>query len=114
MYAKTRLGADQIDGSLALSPRGRRIAYLVLGLVLAAGAGVGIWSAVASDPFGTSANGCVSLTVASSTGAGELHYCGAQAKAFCRGSFAKSDPVSLAARAQCDRAGLTRAKVGAG
>jgi hypothetical protein len=114
MYAKTRLGADQIDGSLALTPRGKRIAYTVVALVLAAGAGIGIWSAVASDPFGTSANGCVSLTMASSTGAGELHYCGAQARAFCRDSFAKSDAVSLAARPQCDRAGLTKAKVDAG
>jgi hypothetical protein len=113
-YSKTRLGADQIDGSVALSPRGKRIVYLVVAVVLAAGLAVGIWSAVSSDPYGTSANGCVSLTVASSTGAGELHYCGAQAKAFCRGSFAKSDPVSVKAQAQCDLAGLTKAKVDAG
>jgi hypothetical protein len=114
MYSKTRLGADQIEGSLSLTPRGKRIVYLIVAIVVAAGVAIGIWSAVSSDPYGTSANGCVSLTVASSTGAGSLHYCGAQAKAFCRTSFAKSDPVSLAARPQCDLAGLTKAKVDAG
>ena len=114
MYSKTRLGSDQIEGSVSLSPRGKRIAYLIVAVVIAAGAAIGIWSAVSSDSYGTSANGCVSLTVPSSTGAGSLHYCGAQAKAFCRSSFAKSDPVSLAARSQCDLAGLTKAKVAAG
>jgi hypothetical protein len=114
MYSKTRLGSDQIEGALSLSPRGKRIAYLIVAAVLAAGLAVGIWSAVSSDPYGTSANGCVSLTVASSTGAGSLHYCGAQAKAFCKSSFADSDPLSLAARPQCDLAGLTKAKVDAG
>jgi hypothetical protein len=112
MYSKTRLGSDQIDGSLSLSPRGKRIVYLIVAAVVVAGAAIGIWSAVSSDSYGSSANGCVSLTVPSSTGAGSLHYCGAQAKAFCRNSFAKSDPVSLAARTQCDLAGLTEAKVG--
>jgi hypothetical protein len=111
MYSKTRLGSDQIEGALSLSPRGKRIAYLIVAVAVAVGVAIGVWSAVSSDPYGTSANGCVSLTVASSTGAGSLHYCGAQAKAFCRSSFAKSDPVSLAARPQCDLAGLTKAKV---
>ncbi len=113
MYSKTRLGSDQIEGAVSLSPRGKRIVYLIVAVVIAAGAALGIWSAVSSDPYGTSANGCVSLTLPSSTGAGSLHYCGSQAKAFCRASFAKSDPVSLAARPQCDLAGLTKAKVGA-
>ena len=111
MYSKTRLGSDQIDGALSLTPRGKRIAYLVVALVVAAGVAIGVWSSVSHDSYATSANGCVSLTLASSTGAGSLHYCGAQAKAFCRSSFAKSDPVSLAARTQCDLAGLTKAKL---
>lgn len=113
MYSKTRLGSDQIEGALSLSPRGKRIVYLILAAVLAAGLAIGIWSAVSSDPYGTSANGCVSLTVAGSTGAVETHFCGAQAKAFCKSSFAKSDAVSVAAQRQCDLAGLTKAKVDA-
>ena len=113
MYSKTRLGCAQIEGALSLSPRGKRNVYLIVGVVLAAGLAIGIWSAVSSDSYGTSANGCVSLTLPSTTGAGTLHYCGAQARAFCRNSFAQSDPVSLAARPQCDLAGLTKAKVAA-
>lgn len=111
MYSKTRLGSDQIEGALSLSARGKRVVYLIVAVVLAAGLAIGIWSAVSSDPYGTSANGCVSLTLPSTTGAGTLHYCGAQAKAFCRNSFAKADPVSLAARPQCNLAGLTKAAV---
>jgi hypothetical protein len=111
MYSKTRLGTDQIEGALSLTPRGKRIVYLIVVVLVAAGVAIGVWSAVSHDDYATSANGCVSLTVASSTGAGSLHYCGAQAQAFCRASFAKSDPVSLAARTQCDLAGLTEAKV---
>ena len=67
MYSKTRLGSDQIEGERKLTPRGKRIVYLVLGLVVAACAAVGIWSAVSSDPLATSANGCVSVNIA------ELH-----------------------------------------
>jgi len=111
MYSKTRLGSDQIEGALSLTPRGKRIAYVIVALVVAAGVAIGVWSSVSHDAYGTSANGCVSLTLPSSTGAGSLHYCGAQAKAFCRNSFAQSDPVSLAARTQCDLAGLTKAKL---
>lgn len=113
MYSKTRLGTDQIEGARSLTPRGRRIVYLLVAIVVAAGAAIAVWSAVSSDPAETSANGCVSVTVSSTTGGGILHYCGEQAKTFCRGSFAKSDAVSLLARPQCDLAGLTKAKVAA-
>ena len=111
MYSKTRLGSDQIDGSLSLSPRGKRIVYLVVAVVVAAGVAIGVWSAVSHDNYATSANGCVSVTVPSTTGGGTIHYCGTQAVTFCRGAFANSDPTSLRARPQCDLAGLTKAKV---
>lgn len=112
MYSKTRLGSDQIEGSLSLTPRGKRVVYLVVAVVLAAGVAIGVWSWVSRDPYGTSSNGCVSLSLPSTMGAGSLHYCGARAEAFCRNSFASTDPISLAARTQCDLAGLTRAKLG--
>ncbi|HTR94437.1 MAG TPA: hypothetical protein VMI73_22095 [Trebonia sp.] len=114
MYSKTRLGSDQIDGSLSLSPRGKRIVYLIVAVVVAACAAVGVWSAVSHDTYATSGNGCVSVTVPSSTGGGVLHYCGGQAKSFCKTAFANSDQVALAARPQCVLAGLTKAKVSAG
>jgi uncharacterized membrane protein len=114
MYSKTRLGTDQIEGARSLTKRGKRIVYLVVGAVVAVGVAIGVWSAVSSDSYATSANGCVSVTVPSATGGGLLHYCGTQARDFCRNSFAQSDAVSLAARPQCDLAGLTRAKVSTG
>ena len=112
MYSKTRLGGAQIDGARSLTPRGKRVAYLVVAVVVAAGAAIGAWSAVSQDGYATSANGCVSVTVPSSTGGGLFHYCGTAAASFCHGAFANSDAVSLAARPQCVLAGLTKAKVG--
>ena len=114
MYSKTRLGTDQLEGAASLTPRGKRIVYLVVALVVAAGVAIGVWSALSHDPLATSANGCVSVTVPSSTGGGLIHYCGAQAKTFCRYSYANFDSISLAARTQCDLAGLTEAKLSAG
>jgi hypothetical protein len=112
-YSKTRLGADQAAGAISLSPRGKRIAYLIVALVVAAGVAVGVWSGVSSDRYQGSANGCVNVLIAGATGGATLHYCGAQAKTFCKSAFGNSDHVSLLARPQCDDAGLTAAKVGA-
>ena len=111
MYSKTRLGSDQIDGTLSLTPRGKRIVYLIVAVLVAAGVAIGVWSAVSHDSYATSANGCVSVTVPSTTGGGTIHYCGSQAVTFCRAAFAGSDALSLTARPQCDLAGLTKAKV---
>jgi hypothetical protein len=113
MYSKTRLGSDQIEGALSLTPRQKRIAYLILAVVVAAGVAIGVWSAVSHDSYATSANGCVSVTVPSATGGGTIHYCGARAVTFCRSAFADAGSLSLAARPQCDLAGLTKAKVAA-
>jgi hypothetical protein len=113
-YSKTSLGGDQIQGALSLSRRGKRIVYLIVGVVVAAVVGVAIWSGVSHDRYTTSANGCVAVTLASATGGGTLSYCGAKAKTFCASAFTHTDRVSLAARPQCDAAGLTRAKVAAG
>ena len=110
-YSKTRLGGDQIDAALTLTPRGKRIAWIVVAAVVAVCAAVGAWIAVSHDSYSTSANGCVSVIVSSTTGGGRLHYCGTQAVDFCRQSYASSDSVSLAARPQCVAAGLTKAKV---
>jgi hypothetical protein len=114
MYSKTRLGADQLSGGIALSRRGKRILFSGLGVVVAALIGVGVWSAVSPDQYGPSANGCVNLTIASSTGGATLHYCGSEAKSFCRTAFASDDRISLLARPQCVLAGLTKAEVSAG
>jgi hypothetical protein len=113
MYSKTRLGGDQAEGARRLTPRGKRIVYLVLGLVVAACAAVGIWSAVTSDPLATSANGCVSVNIPSATGGQIGHFCGTQAKSLCRQAFAGLDATSVAEQKQCVLAGLTKAKLAA-
>jgi hypothetical protein len=112
-YSKTRLGSDQAEGAIALSPRGKRIVYLIVAALVAVGVAFGVWSAVSSDRYSGSANGCVNVLIAGATGGATLHYCGAQAKTFCRSAFENSDHVSMLARPQCDDAGLTAAKVGA-
>jgi len=114
MYSKTRLGSDQIDGALSLSPRGKRVGYLIVVAAVAAAAAAGVWSGVSHDKWATSGNGCVSVTVPSATGGGVLHYCGERARSFCRTSFAHADRVALAARPQCVIAGLSQAGVSAG
>jgi len=113
-YSKTRLGADQAAGAISLTPRGKRIVYLVVALIVAAGVAVGVWSGLSHDKYGPSANGCVNFTFASSTGGATVHYCGAAAKSYCASAFASSDRISLLARPQCDLAGWTKSKVAAG
>jgi len=114
MYSKTRLGADQLSGGPRLSRRGKQILFSVLGVVLAAAIALGVWSAVGSDQYGSSANGCVNFSIPNTMGGAPIHYCGAQAVTYCRAAYAASDRLSLLARPQCEQAGLTRAKVAAG
>jgi hypothetical protein len=114
MYSKTSLGADQLSGGPKLSRRGKLIVFTICGVVLAAAIALGVWSAVGSDRYGPSANGCVNFTIPSTMGGAPIHYCGQQAKSFCKSAFAATDPISLRGRPQCVLAGLTEAKVSAG
>jgi hypothetical protein len=100
MYSKTRPAAG------SLTPRQKRIFAATGVLVILLLAGLGVWGALAHDKYGASANGCVNVVLPGSTGGSTLHYCGAQAKAFCQTSFKSSDQVSLRARPQCVLAGL--------
>ena len=114
VYSKTRLGSDQLSGGPRLSRRGKMIVFSVLGVVLAAAVSLGIWSAVGSDQYGKSANGCVNFNIPNTMGGALIHYCGSQAVDYCRAAYASSDKLSLLGRPQCELAGLTRAKVAAG
>jgi hypothetical protein len=100
MYGKTNLGAGQ------LSAQRKRVFAIVAALVVLCLAGLGIWAAVAPDGYAGSANGCVSVTIPSSTGGATMHYCGAQARSFCQSAFSSSGAISLRARPQCRLAGL--------
>jgi hypothetical protein len=100
MYAKTNPSAGR------LSPQQKRAFAIVGVLVLLIIAGLGAWSALASDSYSSSGHGCVNVTVPSSTGGATLHYCGSAARSFCQASFQKQDQISLRARPQCVLAGL--------
>lgn len=108
MYSKTSLGTSQLGGP-ALTPRGKKILFCCLAALLAAGAVLVVWSAAGPDKYGPSGNGCVNVTIAGSTGGAVLHYCGPDAKSFCRSAYTHTDRISLLARPQCAQAGLPRA-----
>ena len=116
MYSKTRLGSDQIEGAL-LAHAARQADRLPRGRPSWSRpcAAVGVWSAVSHDQLRHLGERVRERDRRRARpAAGSLHYCGAQAKSFCRAAFANADPISLAAQPQCDLAGLTKAKVAAG
>ena len=100
MYAKTMPRAGR------LTARQKRVSGIAAVLVVVLFGGLAAWGAMAHDSYGTSAHGCVSLTVPNSTGGAILHHCGARAQAFCLASFRHADQISLLARPQCKLAGL--------
>jgi hypothetical protein len=87
----------------------RKIAAAVaaIALVLAA---VAVWAAVRPGTYGSSKDGCVTVTVPSSTGGGLIHQCGAGARAMCERAYAGTDKESMLTRPQCRLAGITPAR----
>ncbi len=90
-----------------LSRRQKRTTAIIIGAVLLVFVGLGLWGSLARDSYSTSANGCVNVTLPSSTGGSVLHYCGAAARNFCHSSsVAGSSILAQHARPQCVLAGL--------
>jgi hypothetical protein len=102
MYDKTNLGAG------SMSARQKRTLAIAGSAIVLGLAGFGVWAAVAPDTYAGSGAGCVNVTVPSSTGGATIHYCGTQARSFCRDEFAAAadDPVAERARPVCQQAGL--------
>jgi hypothetical protein len=65
-----------------------------------------VWAAVRPGTYGSSKNGCITVTIPSSTGGALLHQCGQSARTTCQGAFAGSDKISLLIRPQCREAGI--------
>ena len=63
-----------------LTRRQKRTMAIVCAVVVVVFVGLGVWGSVAKDSYSQSANGCINMTLPSSTGGGVLHYCGADAK----------------------------------
>jgi len=103
--------AIMMDGRSArltgpLSARAKRAMAVAGALAVAALAAVGVWAATHSDTYAHSGNGCVTVSLSSSTGGALLHDCGAGARALCRTAFAAHDKTALLTQAQCRIAGL--------
>ena len=69
-------------------------------------AGIGAWSLSDPGSHGRSRNGCINVTMPSSTGGGQIHACGGKARALCRDAFAHDDRLAMLTRVQCRKAGL--------
>ena len=100
MYAKTNPGSGR------LTPKQKRVFGIVGVLIIVVIGGLAAWAGLTADRYSSSRNGCVNVTVPSSTGGATLHYCGAAARSFCQASFRSHDQISLRARPQCTLAGL--------
>ena len=97
----------------ATTPRQRFAAGA--GILLASTAIVGacVWAATDPADYGRSHDGCVTVTLASSTGGAMRHECGQPARDWCRSAYADSDHIAMLTRPQCQLAGLTPAAVSA-
>lgn len=84
----------------------RRIALVAAALLIVL-AGVGIWAAVKPGGYGSSSNGCITVTMPSTTGGALMHQCGAAAKATCQHAFASTSQIAALIRPQCRLAGLS-------
>jgi hypothetical protein len=87
----------------------RKIAAAVaaIALVLAA---IAVWAAVRPGTYGSSKDGCITVTMPSSTGGALIHQCGASARALCKRAYAGTGKESMLIRPQCRLAGITPAR----
>jgi hypothetical protein len=93
-----------------VTQRDKRRIVAVVAAVLLVLAAVGVWAAVRPGSYGSSKDGCITVTVPSTTGGGLLHQCGQSAKATCQRAYAGTDKLSAMTRPQCRLAGIAPAR----
>jgi hypothetical protein len=93
-----------------VTTRDKRRILAVVGAVLLVLAAVAVWATIRPGSYGGSRNGCITVTVPSSTGGGLLHQCGQSAKATCQRAYARTDKISALTRPQCRLAGIAPTK----
>ena len=101
--------ASQPAAEQATSRDKRRIAAVVVAILLVLAA-VAVWAAVRPGTYGTSKDGCITVTIPSSTGGALIHQCGADARALCKRAYGGTDKASMLTRPQCRLAGITPAR----
>ncbi|MGH9131703.1 MAG: hypothetical protein ACRDWV_08555 [Acidimicrobiales bacterium] len=75
-------------------------------VALVALAGAGVWALISPNAYARSANGCVNLVAAVSTGGSLIHECGSAARTWCRSEYALQNSFAHLVQAQCRLAGL--------
>jgi hypothetical protein len=89
-----------------MTRRDKRAVAIAGALIVVALAGIGAWAAVHPGSYGRSHDGCITVSMPSSTGGALLHQCGGPARATCGRAFAQQDKIALLTRPQCRLAGL--------
>jgi Uncharacterized protein family UPF0016 len=90
----------------SLSRRGKWIIGAICAGALVIFAGVGVWSGLHQGSYDQSRNGCINVSVVSSTGGAVIHACGGKARTICRSAYAHTGSQSRQTRAQCKLAGI--------
>ncbi len=83
----------------------RKIAAVVVAILLLLAA-VAVWAAFRPGAYGSSKDGCITVTLPSTTGGALLHQCGAAARTTCQRAYARTDKVAQLTRPQCRLAGI--------
>jgi len=83
----------------------RRIAAVVVAILLVLAA-VAVWAAVRPGSYGSSKDGCITVTLPSTTGGALIHQCGPAAEATCRRAYAGTGKIAQLTRPQCRLAGI--------
>jgi hypothetical protein len=92
------------------TPREKHLILLVIGLVVLVVAGAALWGTLRPGTYGSSKDGCITVSLPSSMGAGLIHQCGSGALATCKHAYASTDAAARLTRPQCRLAGITPAK----
>jgi hypothetical protein len=90
----------------SLSRRGKWIAGMIGVGALVIFATIGVWSGLHHGRYDQSRNGCINLSVVSSTGGAVIHACGSKARTICQTAYTHTDSQSRLTRAQCKLAGI--------
>lgn len=105
--------ASQPAAEQATSRDKRKIAAIVAAILLVLAA-VAMWAAVRPGAYGSSKDGCITVTIPGSTGGQLIHQCGAGARLLCKRAYAGTDRESMLTRPQCRLAGIRPAQVASG
>jgi hypothetical protein len=89
-----------------MTRRDKRFIVVAGAVIVAALGGVGAWAAAAPGSYGRSHDGCITVSMPSTTGGALVHQCGADARASCRRAYAHQDKLALLTRPQCRLAGI--------